>query len=80
MFPTQGSNPGLLDSRQILYSLSHYGGLVLCVYVFGECSYFFFLCIFLPSVSFIMIDSYPEFFFFKSAAHKIGLDGFWWDA
>ena len=25
IFPTQGSNPGLLDCRQILYSLSHEG-------------------------------------------------------
>ena len=26
IFPTQGSNPGLLDCRQILYHLSHQGG------------------------------------------------------
>ena len=25
IFPTQGSNPGLLDCRQILYRLSHQG-------------------------------------------------------
>ena len=27
IFPTQGSNPGLLHYRQILYSLSHEGSL-----------------------------------------------------
>ena len=27
IFPTQGSNPGLLDCRQILYCLSHQGSL-----------------------------------------------------
>ena len=27
IFPTQGSNPGLLHCRQILYHLSHQGGL-----------------------------------------------------
>ena len=29
IFPTQGSNPGLLPCRQILYHLSHQGGLQL---------------------------------------------------
>ena len=28
IFPTQGSNPGLLHSRQILYQLRHQGSLV----------------------------------------------------
>jgi len=30
IFPTQGSNPGLLHCRQILYHLSHQKSLVLC--------------------------------------------------
>ena len=31
IFPTQGSNPGLLHCRQILYSLSHQGSPILCM-------------------------------------------------
>ena len=30
IFPTQGSNPGLLDCRQILYCLSHQESLMWC--------------------------------------------------
>ena len=31
IFPTQGSNPGLLHCRWILYCLSHLGSLTLCL-------------------------------------------------
>ena len=31
IFPTQGSNPGLLHCRQILYQLSHQGSLYTCM-------------------------------------------------
>ena len=31
IFPTQGSNPDLLDCRQTLHWLSHQGGLSLCM-------------------------------------------------
>ena len=33
IFPTQGSNPGLLHSRQIFYWLSYQGSLRVCVYM-----------------------------------------------
>ena len=31
IFPTQGSNPGLLHCRQILYQLSHEGSLMIAL-------------------------------------------------
>ena len=31
IFPTQGSNPGLLHCRQILHHLSHQGSLIICL-------------------------------------------------
>ena len=34
IFPTEGSNPGLLHCRQILYHLSHQGGLIMALFNF----------------------------------------------
>ena len=36
IFPTQGSNPGLLHCRQILYQLSHKGKYSFYLFIFGH--------------------------------------------
>ena len=37
IFPTQGSNQGLLHCRWILYQLSHQGGVCVCVQAYISC-------------------------------------------
>ena len=37
IFPTQGSNPGLLHCRQLLYPLSHQGKVTILALCFGRC-------------------------------------------
>ena len=49
IFPTQGSNLGLLHCRQILYRLSHQGSLYLLVNVLNDC---FFKALFWNSIRF----------------------------
>ena len=65
IFPTQGSNPGLLHSKQILYHLSHQGSPFKCISV----SSWFVLRNFLLSqdhqdiLLYHLLKSFPDFFF-----------------
>ena len=43
IFPTQGSNPGLLHCRQILYQLRCQGSPIFTVYIDGWCYYLYLL-------------------------------------
>jgi len=76
IFPTQGSNPGLLNCRRILYQLSHKGSLYICIYI---CMYVcicilyhpFFICSFTGDIRLLPCHSCckwccsdPHFFFF----------------
>ena len=53
IFPTQGSIPGLLHCRQILYQLSYQRSPILTVYIDGWCYYFYLLTFLIVSY---MID------------------------